>query len=137
MQKENNSEINSETLFLSDDLNTKNEEVKKPEENEDFGVETKATIDSRIYERPSFFLGIPIILIVFGGIASKYESIFSVEYEGKAVPVLYHGLCLVSVGDHLVVSGKWYKGKKLGIQGNVVVADRVENLNSGMIYAKK
>jgi hypothetical protein len=79
-------------------------------ENEEFGVDAKALVDSRIYERPSFFLGIPLIFIVFGGIGNKYESVFSVEYEGKAVVVLYHGLCLVSVGDRLLIRGKWYRG---------------------------
>ena len=63
----------------------------------------------------SFFLGLPFI-IVFGGIWSKYESVFSIEHEGKTVVVLYHGLCLVSAGDRLLTRGKWYKGKKLGIQ---------------------
>ncbi len=136
MQKENYSEINPEALYLSEDSKTKNEEEKKKEENGEFGVETKATVDSRIYERPSFFLGLPFI-IVFGGIGSKYESVFSVEHEGKTVVVLYHGLCLVSSEDRLLISGKWYRGKKLRIQGNVVVADRVENLSSGLIFSKK
>jgi hypothetical protein len=53
------------------------------------------------------------------------------------VVVLYHGLCLVSAGDKLLIRGKWYQGKKLGIQGNVVVADRVENLNSGIVFGKE
>jgi hypothetical protein len=43
------------------------------------------------------------------------------------IVVLYHGLCLVSSGDSLLIRGKWVQGKKLGIQGNVVVADKVEN----------
>lgn len=106
-------------------------------ENEEFGVDAKALVDSRIYERPSFFLGIPLIFIVFGGIGDKYESVFSVEYEGKAVVVLYHGPCLVSAGDRLLIRGKWYRGKRLGIQGNVVVADSIENLSSGIIFSKK
>ena len=77
----------------------------------EFGVEAKATVDSRIYERPSFFLGM-IFIIAFGGIGSKYESVSSVEHEGKAVVILYHGLCLVSAGDRLLIRGKWYQGKK-------------------------
>jgi hypothetical protein len=63
--------------------------------------------------------------------------VFSVEYEGKAVVVLYHGLCLVSAEDRLLIRGKWYRGKKLGIQGNVVVAERVENLSSRIVFSKK
>lgn len=137
MQKDNYSEINMEVLYLSEDSKTGSEEENVRKENEKFGVDAKALVDSRIYERPSFFLGIPLIFIVFGGIGDKYESVFSVEYEGKAVVVLYHGLCLVSAGDRLLISGKWYRGKRLGIQGNVVVADRVENLSSGIIFSKQ
>ena len=109
---------------------------KNQEEAEEFGAEARAAVDSRIYERPSFFLGLPFI-IVFGGIGSKYESVFSIEHEGKTVVVLYHGLCLVSAEDRLLIRGKWYKGKKLGIQGNVVVADRIENLSSGLLFSKE
>lgn len=136
MEKENYSEINPEILYLSEDSKTQSEGEEVRKENEEFGVEAKATVDSRIYERPSFFLG-AIFIIAFGGIGSKYESVFSVEYEGKAVVVLYHGLCLVSAEDRLLIHGKWYSGKKLGIQENVVVADRVENLSSGIIFSKK
>jgi hypothetical protein len=63
--------------------------------------------------------------------------VFSIEHEGKTVVVLYHGLCLVSAEDRLFIRGKWYRGKKLGVQGNVVVADRVENLSSGLVFSKK
>lgn len=136
MQKENYSEINPEILHISEDSKTKSEEEKVRKENEEFGVEAKATVDSRVYERPSFFLG-AIFIFAFGGIGSKYESVFSVEYEGKAIVIIYHGLCLVSAEDRLLVRGKWYRGKRLGIQGNVVVADRVENLSSGIVFSKK
>lgn len=136
MQKENYSEINSEILYLPENSKITGEAEKVRKENEEFGVDTKALVDSRIYERPSFFLG-AIFIFAFGGIGSKYESVLSVEYEGKAVIVLYHGLCLISAGDRLLISGKWYQGKRLGIQGNVVVADRVENLSSGLVFSKK
>ena len=109
---------------------------KNQEKAAEFGTEARAAVDSRIYERPSVFLGL-LFIIVFGGIGSKYESIFSIEHEGKTVVVLYHGLCLVSAGDWLLIRGKWYKGKKLGIQGNVVVADRIENLSSGILFSKE
>jgi hypothetical protein len=136
MQKENHSEVDSEVLYLSEDSKTNNEEEKAKNENEEFGVEAKATVDSRIYERPSFFIG-AIFILAFGGIGSKYESVFSVEHEGETLVVLYHGLCLVSAEDRLFIRGKWYRGKKLGVQGNVVVADRVENLSSGLVFSKK
>ncbi len=44
-------------------------------------IVSKVLADSRIYERMTSFLGIPII-IVFGWVWGKYESIFSIEYEG-------------------------------------------------------
>lgn len=136
MEKENHSEINQEVLYISEDSKTQSEAENVKKENEEFGVEAKATVDSRIYERPSFFLG-AYFIFAFGGIGSKYESVFSVEYEGKAIVVLYHGLCIISAEDRLLIHGKWYHGKKLGIQGNVVVADRVENLSSGIVFSKK
>jgi len=112
-----------------------NQDENWSKDNEEFGIEVRAVVNSRIYERPSFFLGIPFI-VVFGGIESKYESIFSIEYAGKNVVVLYHGLCLISAEDRLLIRGKWYRGKKLGIQGNVVIAERVENLSSGIVFEK-
>lgn len=138
MRKGGDFEINpdaTDVIYLSEDSKTKNEEEKVKKGTEEFGDEVKACVDSRIYERPSFFLGIPFI-IVFGGIGSKYESIFSIEYEGKIIVVLYHDLCLVSAGDRLNIRGNWYRGKKLGIQRNVVVAHRVENLNTELVFSR-
>jgi len=86
------------------DSRTKNEYEIKENEEDEFGNEVIAAVDSRIYERPSSFIGLPFI-IVFGGIWSKYESVFSIEQEGKAVVVLYHGLCIVSTGDRLLIRG--------------------------------
>ncbi len=37
--------------------------------------------------------------------------------------------------DKLLIHGKWEKGKKLGIQGNLVAADRIEDLSSGLIFS--
>ncbi|AKB52824.1 hypothetical protein MSBRW_3571 [Methanosarcina barkeri str. Wiesmoor] len=136
MQKEGEFESNPEVIYLSEDSKTKNEDERPKKESEEFGVEAKAAVDSRIYERPFYFLGIPFV-IVFGGIGSKYESIFSIEYEGKTVVVLYHGLCLVSATDKLLIHGKWYKGKKLGIKGNVIIANRVEDLSSGLVFSRE
>jgi hypothetical protein len=126
------------SVLLIDPLEskTKNEEEKE-EEAERFGTESRAATDSKIYERPSYLLGVSLIAIAFGGVGSKYESLFSIEHEGKMIVVLYHGLCLVSAGDSLLIRGKWYQGKKLGIQGNVVVADKVENLSSGIVFSKE
>lgn len=106
------------------------------ENSESFGVESICLDDSRVYERPFFFIGVPFIIIAFGGIFSKYESIFSIVHESGTTLVLYHGICLVSKDDKLSIMGKWYRGKKLGIQGNIVVAERVENLSSGIVFEK-
>ncbi len=83
MQKDNYSEINPEVLYLSEDSKTGSEEENVRNENEEFGVDAKALVDSRIYERPS------------------------------------------------------YRGKRLGIKGNVVVADSIEDLSSGIVFSKK
>lgn len=107
------------------------------EKSESFGVESTCLGDSIVYERPFFFIGVPFIIITFGGIFSKYESIFSISYESGTTLILYHGVCFVSKGDKLSIRGKWYRGKKFGIQGNVVVADRIENLSSGLIFSRE
>jgi len=96
-------------------------------------VESKALTDSRICEKMTSFIGVPFIL-VFGGLWSRYESIFSIEYDGGAVVVLYPGMCLVSKNDELRIVGKWYRGKKVGIEGNFVVASRVENVSSNLVF---
>ena len=97
------------------------------------GVDAEATTDSRICEKITGFMGVPIIL-VFGGVWSKYESIFSVEYGGENIVVLYQGVCLVSKNDKLRITGEWHKGKKIGIEKNVVIASRVENMSSGIVF---
>ena len=108
----------------------------KSEEVESEGVESEALSDSKVYERPSFFFGIPFGFVL-GGIFNRYESLFSMEYDGGSAVVLYHGVCMVSKGDRLSITGKWYPGKKIGVRGNVIVADRVENLSSGLIFSKE
>ena len=87
-----------------------NQEKKRNKDGEEFGTEARTVVDSRTYERPSFFLGVPFIF-VFGSIESKYESVFSIEHEGKIVVVFYHSFCLVSAEDKLLIRGKWYRGK--------------------------
>jgi hypothetical protein len=134
MQKDSDFEINPEVIYFSEDSITKDEKENKKEETGEFEVEVTASIDSRTYEHSSFFLGIPLIIIL-GGIRSSYESVFSIEYKGKNVVVLYNGICLVSAADRLFIHGKWDKGKKLGIQGNVVIAYRIENLSSGLVFS--
>lgn len=79
MQKKDEFETNPEVISF---WRLKNQKWRRKNETEEFGVEAKAAVDSRIYERPSFFLG-ALFTIVFGGIGSKYESVFSIEYEGK------------------------------------------------------
>ncbi|AKB23652.1 hypothetical protein MSMTP_0183 [Methanosarcina sp. MTP4] len=108
----------------------------KSGEVESEGVESEALSDSKVYERPSFFFGIPFGFVL-GGVFSRYESLFSMEYDGGSAAVLYRGVCLVSKGDRLRITGKWYPGKKIGVRGNVIVADRVENLSSGLIFSKE
>lgn len=108
---------------------------RRNEKSESFGVESTCLGDSIVYERPFFFIGVPFIIIALGGIFSKCESIFSIAYESGTTLVLYHGVCFVSKDDKLSIRGKWYRGKKLGIQGNVVVADRIENLSYGLVFS--
>jgi len=45
--------------------------------NETVEIESEALTDSRTYEKTSYFLGIPLI-IIFGLMCGKYESIFSI-----------------------------------------------------------
>lgn len=52
-----------------------NQEEKWNKNDEGFGTEVRAAVYSGIYECPSFFLGIPLI-IAFGGIGSRYENVF-------------------------------------------------------------
>jgi predicted ABC-type exoprotein transport system permease subunit len=96
-------------------------------------VESRAMTDSRICEKMTSFIGVPFIL-VFGGLWGKYESIFSIDYDGGSVIVLYPGVCLVSKNDELKIVGKWYSGKNVGIEGNFVTASRVENLSSNLVF---
>ena len=109
--------------------------LKRSSENktETIEVDTEATTDSRICEKITGFMGVPFIL-VFGSMWRKYESIFSVKYGGENIVVLHKGICLVSQNDKLRITGEWYKGEKIGIEKNVVVAHRVENMNSGIIF---
>jgi len=108
----------------------------KSGEVESEGVESEALSDSKVYERPSFFFGIPFGFVL-GGVFSRYESLFSMDYDGGSAVVLYRGVCLVSKGDRLSITGEWYSGKKIGVRGNVIVADRVENLSTGLIFSKE
>jgi len=95
--------------------------------------ESEVLTDSRIYEKMTSFFGIPLI-IVFGWVWGKYESIFSIEYEGRAVVVKYPGICLVSKNDTLQITGKWYSGKKYKIMDDIIIANRIENKSAGLIF---
>ena len=107
--------------------------LKRNSETETIGVDTEALTDSRISKTMTSFIGIPFF-IVFGGLWGKYESVFSVRHGGGAVVVLYNGMCIVSKNDKLRIIGKWYNGKKVGIKGNFVIASRVENISSGIVF---
>jgi len=102
------------------------------DETETIRVDTEATIDSRICEKTTSFIGIPFFL-VFGGVWGKYESIFSVEHGGNVV-VTYPGICLVSKNDKLRIIGKLYNGNKVRTENNVIIASRVENMSSGIVF---
>ncbi|WP_052734386.1 hypothetical protein [Methanosarcina sp. 2.H.A.1B.4] len=75
------------------------------------GVESEAFSDSKVYEKPSIFFGIPFGFVL-GGVFSRYWSLFSMEYDGVSAVVLYHGVCLASKGERLIITGKWRPGKK-------------------------
>jgi Na+/proline symporter len=100
---------------------------------ETVSIDTEATIDSRICEKTTSFIGIPFFL-VFGGVWGKYESIFSVEHDGENVVVTYPGICLVSKNDKLRIIGKLYNGNKVRTENNVIIASRVENMSSGIVF---
>lgn len=102
-------------------------------ETETVGIDTEATIDSRICEKTTSFIGIPFFL-VFGGVWGKYESIFSVEHDGENVVVTYPGICLVSKNDKLRIIGKLYNVNKVRTENNVIIASRVENMSSGIVF---
>ena len=48
--------------------------------------------------------------------------------------VLYYGMCIVSKNDKLRIIGKWYNGIKVGMEGNFVIASRIENISSGIVF---
>lgn len=78
-------------------------------------IESEALTDSRICEKETSFIGIPIIL-VFGRLWGKYESIFSIEHDGSAVVVLYPAYALF---QGTINSGLWENGtveKKLELK---------------------
>ena len=106
---------------------------KSEDKTETVGIDTEATIDSRICEKTTSFIGIPFFL-VFGGVWGKYESIFSVEHDGENVVVTYPGICLVSKNDKLRIIGKLYNGNKVRTENNVIIASRVENMSSGIVF---
>ena len=117
-------------LLLVSPMNQSGEEVI---ESEVLELESEALTDSRISKTVTSFIGVPFIL-VFGGLWGKYESMFTARYEGGAVVVLYSGMCIVSKNDKLRIIGKWDNGKKVGIKGNFVMASRIENISSGIVF---
>ncbi|MDD4497354.1 MAG: hypothetical protein PHV51_04275 [Methanosarcinaceae archaeon] len=97
--------------------------------------ECEALADSRVYEKPGFFFGVPLFIVIGRGFGI-HESVFPITYEGGKAIVLYQGACLVSKADRLKITGEWGGGKKFGIKGDVLLADRVENLSSGFVFSK-
>ncbi|SFM20370.1 hypothetical protein [Methanolobus profundi] len=96
-------------------------------------IEAYAVTDANITYRTRSFWGIPIIIVI-GWIKTKYVSIFSVEHEEHRLVVLYNGICPVARDDRLRIIGDMDHGKNVGISGMVMVAYRIENLNTGDIY---
>lgn len=84
--------------------------------------------NSNIFKVPSYFIGIPFF-IVFGGMESKYESIFLVEHEGEYITIVYPGICSVSKNDEVKISGLLVSGKKAKVVGKCIRASFVEIIN--------
>ncbi|WP_340818517.1 hypothetical protein [Methanolobus sp. WCC4] len=90
-------------------------------------LEVCVLTNSSIYKVPTFFVGIPII-VVLGELGSKYESVFLAEHEGKEVTVIYPGICSVMKDDRLKIRGIDIDGKKAGVTGKCLKASSVMNL---------
>ncbi|MCM1985972.1 hypothetical protein [Methanococcoides seepicolus] len=95
--------------------------------------ESQALTHSQICQKATTFIGI-YFLLVFGGIDGKYESIFSADLNGKAVIVIYPGICTISKNDQLRISGKWHSGKKIGVDDRYIKASRIENMSLGLVF---
>lgn len=96
-------------------------------------IEAYVSTDSNINYRTTSFWGIPIIIFI-GWIKNKYVSIFSVEHDERRLVVLYYGICPVLRNDRLRIAGLMDHGGNVGVSGTVMVAYRIENLNTGDIY---
>lgn len=99
-------------------------------------IEVYAITDSNISYDPGYFAGIYLFFLVIGEIGSKHSSIFTVEYEGHRLPVIYSGICPVLKNDKLRITGKMQSGTKAGIQGQIMKASLIENMITGDIYHK-
>ncbi|WP_340818674.1 hypothetical protein [Methanolobus sp. WCC4] len=98
-------------------------------------IEAHAVTDANITYRQRYFWGIPIFIVI-GWIKTKYVSIFSVEHEGHRLVVLYDGICPVARDDRLHITGIMDHGGNAGICGMVMVAYRIENMDTGDVYEK-
>ncbi|AKB86115.1 hypothetical protein [Methanococcoides methylutens] len=92
--------------------------------------------DSRIYEKANSFIGIPIG-IVLGKIFGRYESVFTLRSGKGPVIVVYPGVCPVSGGSNVKVSGTWYEGENVGVKGNFVRAERIVDESTDLVFALK
>lgn len=92
--------------------------------------------DSRIYEKANSFIGIPIG-IVLGKIFGRYETVFTLLSGKGPVVVVYPGVCPVSGGSNVRISGIWYEGENVGIKGNFFRAERIVDESTGLVFALK
>ncbi|MEL4306258.1 hypothetical protein [Methanococcoides sp. LMO-2] len=99
-------------------------------------LEGEVLVDSRIYEKANSFIGIPIG-IVLGKIFGRYESVFSLRSGKGPVIVFYPGVCPVSGGSNVRISGIWYEGENVGIKGNFFRAERIVDESTGLVFALK
>ena len=81
-----------------------------------------------IFKVPGFFIGIPFFIVV-GGISSKYESIFSIEYGGEEITIIYPGICSLLRNDMVKLTGTMIDGGKMGVHGKCMKACDVENMS--------
>ncbi len=45
-----------------------------------------------------------------------------------------YGLCIVSKNDKFRIIGKWYNGNKVGMEDDFIIASRIENISSGIVF---
>jgi hypothetical protein len=104
--------------------------------NEEKTIEVYAITDSTIMKEPTAFGGIYLFHLTIGNIGTRHSTIFTVEHEEHRLTILYTGICPVLKKDKLRITGEMKDGKKAGIQGEVMKASCIENLDTGDVYHK-